>query len=232
MDANLDPTLASRYLANQLSDQERHDYEALLLSSPEAVSELEATARLKVGLAKLRDTGELDYLLQKRPRAPLKFLLPLAAALAIIAIGVTLWRSKPVHSGRAPQLFASHASLAANTGHPLSITITTALYLKRAGVPAERIEKPATPAEMVLRVLPNPLNKSHRYRLSLARLQGAAAQVIADISNLTPTAEDGFIECYTDSARLTPGRYEVIVTDQATSPGGPAGVLMFDLVTK
>jgi hypothetical protein len=232
MDANLDPTLASRYLADQLSDQERRDYEALLVSSPEAVSELEATARLKVGLAKLHDTGELDHLLQQRPGLPLTFLLPLAAALAVIAIGVTLWWSKPVHTATAPLLFASHASLAKSAGHPLPITITAALYVKRAGVAAERIEKPATPAEVVLRALPNPLNKSHRYRLSLSRLRGAALEVVGEIHNLTPTTEDGFIECYTDSVRLTPGRYEVVVTDQATSPGTPAGVLMFDLVTK
>lgn len=231
MSTILDPTLANRYLANQLSDQERHDYEILMLSSPEVIAELEATARLKVGLAKLQDTGELDSLLKQRRRSISAFLMPVAAALAAVTIGVTLWRSPVVHTEKASSLlFASHTSLMEKAGHPLPITITAAFYAKRAEVAVQQIKKPPSAAEVVLRVLPTVFNKTHSYRLRLSRLGQTAFEDVAQIDNLTPTPDDGFIECYVDAARLIPGRYEMIVTDQARSQGMPAGVFMFDLV--
>mgnify|MGYP003577986533 CR=1 FL=1 len=57
-----DPGLASRYLAGQLSPAELQAYEQHLLENPDAVRELEATARMKVGLASLRDSGKLEKL--------------------------------------------------------------------------------------------------------------------------------------------------------------------------
>ena len=48
-----DPTMASRYLADQLSDSEREAFEASLLRNPDVARELEATARMKVGLGRL-----------------------------------------------------------------------------------------------------------------------------------------------------------------------------------
>jgi hypothetical protein len=232
MNADLDPTLANRYLIGKLSEQERRAYEALLLSSPDTVFELEATARLKVGLEKLKETGELDQLLQHRRRSFLTFHLPLAASFAAVVIGATLWWLRVADIATAPLLFTSHTSLMEKAGHPLPITITAAFYIKRGGMPVERIEKPPGPSEVVLRVMPAKLNKSHLYRLSLSRLGQADFEVVARIDNLTPATEDGFIECYADSARLAPGRYEIVVTDQTMPPSTPAGVFMFDLVAK
>jgi hypothetical protein len=229
MNANLDPTLANRYLANQLSEQERHDYEELIVSSADAIAELEATARLKVGLEKLRDTGELYSLLQQRTRSLPMFLMPIAAVLAAVAIGATLgWSWTPLHTGTASLLFASRSSLVDTVGHSLPIGVTAALYGKRGGISVGLIEKPVSPAAVVLRALPTPLNKSHSYRLSLSRLRDSAFEVVAEIDNLTPT-DDGFIECYADAARLAPGRYEVVVTDRTTRPGTAAGLFVFDL---
>jgi hypothetical protein len=232
MNATLDPTLANRYLIDKLSEQERRAYEALLLSSPDAVFELEATARLKVGLARLRETGELDQLLKHRRRWPITSLLRLVAAFTAVVFGTTLWWLRVDHMETAPLLFTSHTSLMEKAGHPLPISTTAAFYVKRTEMPVERIEKPPFPSEIVLRVMPANLSKSHSYRLSLSYLGHAAFEAVAMIDNLTPAAEDGFIECYADSARLDPGRYEIVVTDQTTPPGTPAGVFMFDLVAK
>jgi hypothetical protein len=228
MNANLDPTLANRYLADQLSEQERHDYEALLISSPHALSELEATARLKVGLERLQETGELSRLLQQRPPLFPASLLPLAATLAAVAIGAVLWWSTFFHAGTAPLLFASHTALLEKAGHPLLSTITVPFFINRAEKPVSILEKPASPAEVVLRVRPTSLNKSHSYRLSLSRLRGTAFEIVAQIDSL-PAAADGFVECHADTARLTPGRYQVIVTDQAMPSGKDSGIFMFDL---
>lgn len=252
MNANFDPTLANRYLTDKLSEQERHDYEELMISSPAVVSELEATARLKVGLQKLQETGELDRLLQQRGPSLPTFLLPLAAALAAVVIGATLWWptfqrpvgsvdhqpsaqsianpvDSPATAATATLLFASHTSLLQNLGHPLLKTITLAFYRKRGEVPIERLEKPVSPTEVVLRARPTPLIRSHLYRLTLSRLRGTAFERVAQIDSLTPVADDGFVECHADAARLTPGSYQVILTDQ-TAPSDTEGeVFMFDL---
>ena len=66
-----DPGLASRYLAGQLSGSELQAYEQHLLDNPDAVAELEATARMKVGLANLRETGQLEKLLRAPSRSTL-----------------------------------------------------------------------------------------------------------------------------------------------------------------
>ena len=58
-----DPTRAGRYLAGQLPEAESAAYEAHFATDPEALAELEATARLKIGLQRLRSSGELSELL-------------------------------------------------------------------------------------------------------------------------------------------------------------------------
>jgi hypothetical protein len=58
-----DPTQASRYLADQLTEAECAEYEARFIKDPEAIAELEATARFKIGLQRLRRSGELSALL-------------------------------------------------------------------------------------------------------------------------------------------------------------------------
>jgi hypothetical protein len=231
MSANPDPTLANRYLADQLPESERREYEALLASSSEAVSELEATARLKVGLERLRDTGELEHLLQRRPRSIPSFVLPLAAAIAAVAIGITLWWSTLHRTVAAPLLFASQSSLIERAGHPLPLGVTVALFTRRAGTSVATAERPISPAAVELRILPTSSDRSHRYRLSLSHLRETAVETLAEVGNLTP-AEDGFVEVYADAIRLTPGRYEVIVTDEAAALGTTPDVFMFDWVTR
>ncbi len=52
-----DPTIVNRYLAGQLDDAERVVFEAELARNPAALAELEATARLKVGLELCKGSG-------------------------------------------------------------------------------------------------------------------------------------------------------------------------------
>src|SRR5215472_18231983 len=88
-----DPTRASRYLADQLSDAECAEYEARFTQDPEAVAELEATARLKIGLERLRRDGQLSELISG-PGAPhpgRTWVLALAAGVAAMVIGISLW---------------------------------------------------------------------------------------------------------------------------------------------
>lgn len=225
----LDPTLANRYLADQLPEVERREYEALLLSSPEAVSELEATARLKVGLERLRGTGELAQLLIHQPRKIASYIIPLAAGIAALAIGIALWWTTLTGTVAPALLFASQASLAEKSGHSLPVVLTVALYTRRAGNAVPALEKPPSPAAIELRAMPGTSDRSHRYHLTLLRRRDSSFEVVRDIGNLT-VAADGFVEVYADAARMTPGRYEVVIKDQIASPGATADTFLFDLL--
>src|SRR5689334_15311794 len=88
-----DPTKASRYLADQLSEAECAEYEARFTHDPDAIAELEATARLKIGLQRLRRSGELSELIAAgSPAGPTRtWMLAMAASVVAVVIGVSLW---------------------------------------------------------------------------------------------------------------------------------------------
>src|SRR5262245_12976046 len=88
-----DPTRASRYLAGQLSDAESMAYEARFAEDPDALAELEATARLKIGLQRLRRNGELSELLTSASStSPNRtWMLAMAAGVVAAVIGLSLW---------------------------------------------------------------------------------------------------------------------------------------------
>ncbi len=223
-----DPTLANRYLADQLSEAEQREYEKELLSNPEALSELEATARLKVGLERLRETGELTHLLRDRPRRIPAYALPLAAGVAAIAIGTALWWSTLVGTGAPALLFASQAALVEKVGHALPPGLTVALFSRRAATPVTRFEHPGSAATVELRVLPAASDRSHRYHLSVLRQRDTHFERLAEIGNLT-VAEDGFVQVYADAARFPPGHYEVVLADQTAPAGSATESFLFDL---
>jgi hypothetical protein len=218
MTTPLDPTLAGRYLADQLADGERSRYEALLASSPDAVRELEEIAQLKVGLEKLRESGELSLLLGERRRSIPRFATALAAGIAALVIGVVVWRPPSDRGPAAAPLFGSQASLVDKAGHPLPIEVRIAVYRKRSGAPDAVVEIPQSASGVELRVLPMSVNRTHAYRVSLSRLhENGTFSAPRAVSDVRPAA-DGFLEVYAEAARLTPGRYEVVVADQATGP--------------
>ena len=74
----------------ELTDDEREAFEAYYLEHPDVVPELEAAARFKVGLMKLRDTGELSKLLQREQRRQWPYF---AAAAAVAEANGTSPRS-------------------------------------------------------------------------------------------------------------------------------------------
>ena len=76
-----------RYLADQLTDEEAHAFEAYVEAHPEVTRDIENISRMKAGLASLRQRGELAPLLvAERPRKPLWFLLAAAAAAVLVAV--------------------------------------------------------------------------------------------------------------------------------------------------
>jgi hypothetical protein len=204
-----DPALASRYLAGQLSPTELQAYEQHLLESPDAVQELEATARMKVGLANLRDAGQLERLLREAPAPRLRrtgIALAAAAALAVIAVG--LWRG--IDTTPAGTLVATASELIDRSGRPLATGSSYALLRTRSSAYDAVIELPPEPRAIELRVRPEA--PAPMYSVALSRIQpdGSVTQV-GNVSELSAEA-DGFVRLYVDSSRLVTGPHLLVIT--------------------
>ena len=218
-----DPTRASRYLADQLTDAECAEYEARFVEDPDAVAELEATARLKIGLQRLRRNGELTELIAGAGAVgPNRtWMLAMAASVVAVVIGVGLWfpRTGPLS---APVLASAASAFKDRSGHSLSVLATAPLYRTRAEKYDAVIELPAARGAIELRVLPSTPAQAARYQASLSRIKDDdSSERIVAIENLQPSAEDGFVDLYADSSLLAPGRYRLILTREAA--GSAAG---------
>ena len=212
-----DPTLASRYLADQLSEAERSAYEAALTEDPDVLRELEATARLKVGLHRLRDTGKLTESLRESRLLRPQFMVAMAAGVAAVVLGIGMWRSD-FESPRPQLLAATLATLTDATGRVLPLAQTEAAFRKRSGAFDAVLTLPPGRAAIELRVLPDTPSPSGRYRLTLSRVGDAASRApVASISGLKP-ASDGFLEVFVDTSGLAAGTYRLVAADEHAGP--------------
>jgi hypothetical protein len=201
--------LASRYLAGQLSPAELEDYERYLLEHPEAVAELEATARMKIGLANLRDTGQLDRLL--RPSAGRPGWMPglaLAASLAVVFIAIVLWRG--MSTSHESILVATATKLIDPSGAPLSAGATYSLLRTRSSAYDAVIELPPEPRAIALRVRPE--TAAPEYNAALSKIRPDGSVVPTGTATKLKPADDGFVQLYVDSSRLEASPYLLVVT--------------------
>ena len=192
-----DPTIVNRYLADQLAENERRAFEALLVSDPDLLRELEATARLKAGLQKLRDTDQLDALVaEQRSRTPCFSPLQRQSPFSF-------WDSACFAGTLTPgtHLAASISKLVDQSGNPLPIASTHAVFRKRADAYDTEITLPASRQAIELSVLPDlrAPQTSYRAALSLIRDDGAA-DAAASIEPLQ-AAGDGSVTMFVDSSR-------------------------------
>jgi len=211
-----DPSLMGRYLADQLTPQECADVERAIQQDPELLAELEATARLKLGLARLREVGHLEGLQKKSPLLRMARLLPLVAALVAVAMGVAVWRSVQGPTITTDWLVSSPERLTKNSGQPLPITASIAVFRKRARLNVQ-LPLPRGPGAVQLRIRPTAGRPSAHYRLRLAALgQGAPLNGVGIVENLIPAA-DGFVTVYADASHLPFGKYRLALSEMGSS---------------
>lgn len=205
-DKDADPSIANRFLAHQLSDAERVLLEAQLLVNPDSVRELEATARLKVGLHKLRESGELDALLRAPPRSYRTFAF---AAAAVVVIGIALAFGR-LQEQTEPLLVAAATQLADASGRPLPVSAPYVLIRNRAAVESTVLALPPSRQAITLRLFPS-LQARAPYRVSVSGADGKAVGSIA----IASADDDRFVTVFIDSARLGRGDYQITVADVA-----------------
>lgn len=203
-----DHHVVARYLANQLTDEEREAFEAFYLEHPEVVQEMEAAARFKVGLMKLRETGELTQLVQQERRPKWQYLAA-AAAVATLAIGTFLLidRTPAAH----PVLAASIDTLRGAGNAPLTLTGQYAILRTRGSAVDAEIELPPPGQALELRVLPEFAARPERYRVQLFRMSADdSMQSVAQIGGLAPDL-DAFVPIFVDASRLQAGQYRLTI---------------------
>jgi hypothetical protein len=218
----------SKYLDDQLCDQERQAFEAYWTQNPDVIDDLEAHAQLQAGLARLRQTGELERLLQRRTRSRRTWTLALAACLVALAVLITLRAGSP--PSQAPAiLIASATALSMQGRKPPEIETLEVLHTRSGAFDAMlQLTQPRKFFE--LRVLPND-GMAQRYAASLRyRNPDRTRTELAAVGDLRP-ARDGFVIVFLDSRRLRPGVHELqLVSDTPPSVPTHTGLFLINVV--
>ncbi|HKU15749.1 MAG TPA: hypothetical protein VJQ52_15235 [Steroidobacteraceae bacterium] len=211
-----DRHIVARYLAGQLSDPERQSFEAYYLAHPDVVQDLEAVARLKVGLMRLEESGELGTLIAAPRRAPRNYYFLAAAAAVVAAVAVLFLYLR--ESPQRPMLAASAGGLVDRSGASLPVTATHLLMRTRSAASYDtEIAVGDSPQAIELRVLPEVEAQPPRYHVELASaVAGSKPRVVAAVGDLAP-GEDGFVPVYLDASGLKPGTYVLTIAGEAGS---------------
>jgi hypothetical protein len=206
------------YLAGRLSDLENRAFEDRLARDPDLVRELELATRLREGLARLRDRGELDVGASRRVARRWTWGAALAATLAGVALLVFL---QP--AGRAPSVLA--AAVAPATGTAATFTFVA----MRGAVTAPVLDLPAR-GVVELRASPSSTSPETRYRIELERLgAGGSRAAVGELGGVA-VGGDGLVHAYADASRLVAGNYRLTVRAEA-DPAAGVGTFSFSLRT-
>lgn len=141
-------TSAERYVADRMTPEEIAEFEARMMAEPAIAADVDVRQRIKAGLERLEEQGQLAPLLQGSPaksRAP-RYALAASLALALLVAGFAAWQLGP---GGAPQEGVL-ASLTSAPADGVADSFLLALTRNQAK-PTEIRVQPAVPVR--LRVL-------------------------------------------------------------------------------
>ncbi|MBV9725463.1 MAG: hypothetical protein JO299_09845 [Gammaproteobacteria bacterium] len=222
MTADRDFTVMQDFIGGRLSEAESRDFEKRLVREPALVRELEHSLRMREGLRQLRTRA---YIRTPSAASP-KFRTWISAGLAAAAIaGLALFLSLPRVAGTTSVLAPSLEKRAGSAASPRVAAHFTFVSMRAGAVPD--LELPAAD-RIEIRAAPSARQMHERYRVTLVRWDDkGAARTIAALTDLA-VGTDGYVHCYADAARLTPGSYVLRVQpDGATS--AEADVFPFNL---
>lgn len=213
-----DQHMVARYLADQLSDADREAFEGYCREHPEVYREIEAAARLKVGLGKLAESARLEPLLAAPDAKPFLFRYAAGGA-GVLAAGAALVASFVMM--QAPMMGASVAEVSGRFRTELPVAASYEFLRMRESTEFDqRITLPKTPSVIELRVLPDAEDaKSYRAALSLDSSGGLK---VAATANGLAAAEDHYVSMFVRSEKLKPGIYSLVVEPEDVIDKGPA----------
>jgi hypothetical protein len=191
-----------------------------MLEQPEVAAEVDVRQRMKAGLERLAERGELNALLaDDGPARRSPWFAFAAAAVLLLGFGLAYWRWV------APEPIAMAGSLAALT-HAASANAVSATYVlasTRTRPDETRISARSGDAPFTIQVATG--SASNRFTASLLRMQdGGTAPVVQGVP-VTGTVP-GLVDVYLNPAALTSGQYLLQLTPEA---GGAPEEFSFSL---
>ncbi len=214
-----DQHVVARYLADQLSDADREAFEAYCRENPEVYREIEAAARLKVGLGKLGEMGRLEGLVNA-PSPKGFFAYRYAAASAgVLAAGAALVASFVML--QAPMMGASVAEVSGRLGSQLPVVGAYEFVRMRESAEFDqRITLPSTPSAIEIRVLPD-REGAAKYRVTLSRDTDGGPRTVATADGLV-AGEDQYVSIFVRSENVEPGVYSLVIAPEGAKEKEPA----------
>lgn len=200
--------LLPRYLTGQLTPAESEVFERALSERAELRGQTELALKLKEGLARLHERGELDAVLRAPPRA---VWLPYAAAAAIAIMSLTALAWFFLPGSPSTPLLISPPQLVSGQHAPPAVVASYVLARMRDRAPPAELGRGGV---VELRVLPSALSPNASYRAQISTAD--RGRVIGQIDAGRASA-DGYVTLYLDSRQLAPGDYEVSLSPLAKS---------------
>jgi hypothetical protein len=209
------------FIGGRLSEDECRAFEDRLARDPGLARELEQSLRIREGLQQLRTRG---YIRRTRPIGwNYRTWVPAALAAAAIA-GVALFLWVPRAAGPVSLLMASPGTHTA--GDAAARVAAHFTFVSMRGGTTPDLELPSS-GLIEIRAAPGSHPTAERYRATLVRWdESGPARTLALLSDL-PVGTDGYVHCYADATRLTPGNYVLRV--QPDNDTGLADVFAFNL---
>jgi hypothetical protein len=208
-----DNDLVARYLADQLSESERVQFEEYYLRHPEMLEEINRTAQFKAGLMDLRDDGSLDALIAE-PSAPTRTpYFAIAASLIALVVGATIF----TYSSTSQLAATSVNELTGRFSSELQVQQSISILRTRSVFSDATVALPAQPAAIALHVMPDEASASGRYRFSVSKVMADGTTLPISKLNALPADNEGFVTVYLNSGLLTPGDYFVWVLDNESA---------------
>jgi hypothetical protein len=195
--------IIERYLTDQLSESETAEFEEFCQKNPDIYREIEATLRFREGLAALRDSGQLQTVMQVRSNR-LWYSLAVAAAVLLATFGLWSWRDHTPSQTLQAALFSTAAG-----AHPVSASFV--LITQRGAQSQNTLRLSNQAGTVALKLMPSDFAVDGRYDVTLrTRNSTGSNRSIGRIDDLKP-APDRFITLYLNPADLSPGEYEITV---------------------
>jgi hypothetical protein len=214
-----DQHVVARYLADQLSDADREAFEGYCREHPEVYRELEAAARVKVGLAKLGETGRLEGLVNAPSPKGIFAYRYAAGGAGVLAVGAALVASFVMM--QAPMMGANVAEVSGRFGADLPVAATYEFLRMRESTEFDqKITLPLRPAVLKFEVLPDNEGAS-KYRATLSLDEASGSRVIARADGLAPLPSH-YVVLFVSSEKLVPGSYSLVVEPEDGSEKEPA----------
>ena len=204
---------AQRYVFGRMTEEEAQRFEISMLEHPEIAAHVRLTRQIRGGLQRLAERGDLDRLSVARPRAKSwRVLASAAAVLLAVGTGVLLYLRQP------ETLRSVIAGSPARLGFTNTATRTTLSYVlaHTRGRPETLLIRITGLGPIEIRILPDLLDSSGDYRVTLQRRAGDQIIPMGSAAGLTADA-NGLVPMYVSPTELVPGEYTVILKGHATA---------------